>query len=189
MSSTHRSVIKSLLRNKLQQSCCALSRGARKRKSRVIAGRFLREASLKKASRIMLYMALPSEVETQTVLRKLLQRKKHVYVPKVNTKGRTMQIFEVRNQKRDLRKGAFGILEPREVKSRSLNPSQLDVVVIPGVGFDKNGRRLGRGAGYFDRFLKKANRAKKIGFAFREQMLKKIPTERHDVRLDKVITD
>ncbi len=65
----------------------------------------------------------------------------------------------------------------------------MDVIVVPGVGFDRAGGRLGRGGGYYDRALRSAPKVPKIGLCFREQLVKKIPMAKRDVRVDKVISD
>ena len=137
----------------------------------------------------MIYVSKAGEVETHGLIRKALKLKKEVFAPKIQP-GNGLKIYAVRNFSKDLKRGAYGILEPKAVKSRLGKPEELDLVVIPGLGFDKTGRRLGRGGGYFDRFLEKVKKAKKIckiGLAFKEQMRYRIPYHQHDVHMDRVI--
>ena len=145
--------------------------------------------SFQTSQNIMTYAALPGEVQTGPLIRKMLAMKKNVFLPRIHSARRPMSIFQIYHPSRDLRKGRYGILQPRPLKTRKGNPKNLDLVLVPGVGFDRKGSRLGRGAGYFDRFLKKAKRSKKIALAFREQVLGKIPHGPHDVLMDRVITD
>lgn len=180
---------KSLLRNQLRQRLRKLSASQRKRKSRKIAFKLLRAAEFKKARHVLIYASLPSEVETWFLIRKALLTKKSVCLPRIDSRQKKIEAYQVKNLKQDLKKGAFGIWEPKRVKRNRLSPGRFDLVVVPGVGFDRKGGRLGRGGGFFDRFLKKTDSAFKIAVAFREQMVKKIPRGAHDVRVDRVLTD
>ncbi len=137
----------------------------------------------------MAYMPLRHEVDTRAVLVQLLSLKKNLFLPAVNRKRGEIRIFRVKNLKRDLAPGSYGILEPRPGRCVLGRPSDLDLVLVPGLGFDRKGGRLGHGKGYFDKFLRKVKRAEKIGIAFREQILEKIPLEKHDQRVNRVITD
>ncbi len=88
----------------------------------------------------------------------------------------------------DLQQGYGGIQEPKRSCPMSL-PSQMDLIIVPGVAFDIRGYRLGRGGGYYDRLLRKAPCVPKIGLCFREQRVRKLPAAFHDVMMDSVITD
>ena len=90
------------------------------------------------------------------------------------------------NDWNDLSTGAYGILEPREIKIAL--PEDIQVAIIPGIAFDKKGYRIGYGKGYFDRLLPKMN-ALKIALAFDFQLLDELPREKHDVKMDMIITD
>ncbi|MCF0234240.1 MAG: 5-formyltetrahydrofolate cyclo-ligase [Thermoguttaceae bacterium] len=103
----------------------------------------------------------------------------------------TSRTFEERFP--ELAPGVFGILEPtpeaRRAAERILPPDAFDVVLVPGLAFDGEGRRLGRGAGYYDRFLAKTRPdALKIGIALDEQIIERVPTDVFDVRMDCVAT-
>lgn len=79
-------------------------------------------------------------------------------------------------------------MEPRVTCPRR-SVSRMEVIVVPGVGFDKKGNRMGRGAGYYDRLLRKAGKIFKIGLCFREQVVHQLPVTKTDVPVDCVITD
>ncbi|MBQ3123620.1 MAG: 5-formyltetrahydrofolate cyclo-ligase, partial [Firmicutes bacterium] len=85
--------------------------------------------------------------------------------------------------------GAFGILEPQPEKSEVIMPEDIDLVICPCTAFDKNGNRMGMGAGYYDRFLGKCVNAKIIAVAFDCQNVDTVPSEPHDVRMQKVYTE
>ena len=159
-------------------------------KSRRITRRLVRLPVFKKARHILAYMPLPDEVATEDFILEALKQGKTVYLPRVDRHRRTLSICPVLDLKGNLCRGAFGIWEPKPPGEKLRGASRgLDLVIAPGLGFDSNGARLGRGGGYFDRFFAKASRAYKIGIAFREQRLRSIPVSRHDVRMDAVVTD
>jgi 5-formyltetrahydrofolate cyclo-ligase len=85
--------------------------------------------------------------------------------------------------------GAFGILEPDPQKSQRISVSQIDGFLVPGLGFDKNGARLGRGKGFYDRTLQRSP-GEKVGLAFSEQVIKSdLPCDPWDVFMDALVTD
>ena len=83
--------------------------------------------------------------------------------------------------------GRFGILEPIELAK--ITYKSIDMVLVPGVIFDKNGYRLGYGLGYYDRFLNKLPKAVKVGLCFDFQVMDKVPREEHDIPVDYIVTD
>ena len=148
----------------------------------------MKTPDFRRARNVMGYMALPYEVDMRPVLKRLMVLKKNVFLRAVNSGRGQIRIFPVTHLKRDLARGSYGILEPRPGKCPAGRPSQMDLVLVPGIGFDRKGGRLGHGKGYFDKFLKKVKRARRIGLAFREQILEKVPCEKHDQRVHRVIT-
>jgi 5-formyltetrahydrofolate cyclo-ligase len=180
---------KSLLRNELRQSLKAIAGIRRRKRSDKIIQRLLTMSIFQNAANILIYVALPTEVETRQLILKTLKLGKRVFVPLLALRHKRIEIYRIKNWKKDLRKGTYGILEPKPRRNRKGRADEMDLVVSPGLGFDRRGARLGRGGGYFDRFLKRAKQAKKIGLAFREQIVKKIPTGPNDIRMDCVITD
>ena len=87
-----------------------------------------------------------------------------------------------------LQRGAFGINEPQG--EEPCTPSEIDVIIVPGVAFTKDGKRCGRGKGYYDKYLSREGfRAVKIGICYTEQLAECIPNEPHDITMDCVIFD
>ncbi len=85
---------------------------------------------------------------------------------------------------KDLTSGSYGILEPKLSKAKALDINAIDAVIVPGLAFDKSKHRLGRGAGYYDRFLSSLNdRTATIGIAFDFQITQRLPVEQHDIAL------
>ena len=178
---------KNILRLRLRQKLMRLTRSERERKSRRILEKLMKGKSFQNAHRIFTYVSLPLEVQTLSLIQEMFVQRKRVFVPAVHPKKKEISLFEIWDLKKDLKKGRFGILEP--VRKRPAKVETVDLFIIPGIGFERKGTRLGRGEGYFDRFLKRVKKAPKIGLAFREQIVKKIPSAAHDVPVDQVITD
>ena len=187
MSSSQIAALKFLLRIQLRRGLSKLNKKDRVRKSRKIIHAVMGRARFRSARSLLIYAALPEEVRTRELIQKSLALGKRVFVPSVNLKKKLMEIFEIHHGTKDLKKGAYGIWEP--VRRKKERPKDLDLVIVPGLGFDKRGVRLGRGEGYFDRFLKKTKCAVKWGLAFREQIVPRIPKAPHDVVMDDVLTD
>ncbi len=143
----------------------------------------------KKSKNILTYVSFNNEVDTISIIKELLTKKeKNVLVPYVD-KDKLVQISKI-NSFDDLEPKTFGILEPRENKIKNFDINELDLVVVPGIAFDKNGHRIGYGYGYYDKFLKNLNKnTAKIALAFDFQIVDKIPEEKHDVPMDIIVTE
>ena len=132
---------------------------------------------------IMLYSALPDEVPTQTLMAELVAQGKTVLLPRViNEKDMELRCY---TGPQDLQKGAYGILEP--TGERYTDYEAIDVAIVPGMAFDAEGHRLGRGKGYYDRFLSRVPYLYKIGLCFSWQIVDRVPCDEHDMVMDEVI--
>lgn len=127
---------------------------------------------------------MPDEVPTQGLLDELVSEGKTVLLPRVISDTE----MEVRRYtgKEDLRKGAFGIMEP--TGTLFTDYERIDVAIVPGVAFDRDGHRLGRGKGYYDRFLSKVPLVYKIGVCFPSRLMDKVPADKYDILMDEIIT-
>ena len=133
-----------------------------------------------KAEKVMLYSALPDEVQTQAFLEKW-HLKKQIILPTVV--GDDIIPVEYA-QETTFAVGDFNILEPQNEPYTG----DFDLIIVPGVAFDRQGNRLGRGKGYYDRFLSQHLEVKRIGICFDFQLVEAIPTEPFDIRMDEVIS-
>lgn len=138
------------------------------------------------ADTILMYHSLPDEVNTHSALDQLLAMGKKVLLPKVIS-DTEMTIHEYTGPDSLQPSEPYGILEPTTPELSILN-LQLSIVIVPGMAFDRQGHRLGRGKGYYDRFLSRVPNIYKIGVCFPFQMLESIPSESTDVVMDEVIT-
>lgn len=128
----------------------------------------------------MLYWSLPDEVDTHTFIAKVLAEKRVILPVVVGNDIRPVELHSLS----DLREGAFHILEPQ---GDAVGDAEIDLIVLPGVAFSTDGERLGRGRGYYDRFLSRFPSVPTIGLAFDFQILPHIPSAPHDVKIDKVL--
>ncbi len=160
--------------------------GERSRQSGRILKRLFEHPRFFEARSVLFYVAQGREVETRPILEEARKKGKRVYVPRIDPRDKRIQMIEIQDFK-ELQPGSYGILEPPYEAKRRGDPKAVDLLVVPGVAFDREGRRLGRGEGYFDRLLREAGQAYKIGFAFREQIVERVPSEIHDVQVDEVL--
>ena len=121
---------------------------------------------------------------------------KDIFIPKVNLESTTMDFYKYTNEN-VLENGAYNIREPKENGNKfSFNKTYKNIlVIVPGRAFSQDGKRLGRGKGYYDKFLSSLlkNYSKEnvtlLGIAYKEQILEDIPFESHDIKMDFIITD
>lgn len=158
----------------------------RKRKSGLIQRKLFRSRVFKQASIIMFYIALKGEVDTLEMIKEAQKSGKQIVVP-VCRKNRTAIRPCIFDDHASLKRGPYGVLEP--AVERIVPASSLDLVLVPGVAFDARGHRLGRGKGFYDRFLRGLPlRTSLYGLAFDFQVLSSLPSEKHDVNVQRVIT-
>lgn len=137
-------------------------------------------AAFMMADNILIYHSLPDELQTISFLRKWSD-KKHFYLPRVN--GVNLDLLPYVES--ELRRGAYDIEEPSG--SDTADVDDIDLMIIPAVAFDRKGNRLGRGKGFYDRLLATTN-ATKIGVGYEFQLFDELPSEKHDVPMNIVIT-
>lgn len=162
-------------------------------KSSEICARFLGLPEMCTAKVVMSYMDFRNEVMTGELMKECIRSGKRIVLPVVvkNSGGRGELIaYEIRDLETDLRRGAYGILEPDPVRTKLADVSEIDVVAVPGLAFDASRYRVGYGAGYYDGFLKKTKAScLKAGLAFELQLVDRIPADPHDCAMDIVITE
>ena len=150
-----------------------------------VLARLSENGRFKAAKTLLLYHSLPDEVDTRHFVEQLAADGKQVLLPVV-VDGENMILREYTGPQ-DLKEGAFHIMEPVGKLFPESSYHQIEVTVIPGMGFDGKGNRLGRGKGYYDRLLQKLPHIYKIGICFDFQKLEEVPTEDTDIPMDEVI--
>jgi len=138
----------------------------------------------RKAKNVMFYISFDGEVDTEKMIKHARMLGKIVTVPVCSKSRRIIPCLLNDNVK--LVRGLYGTWVP--AVKRALGCRAIDLVIVPGVAFDRRGNRLGRGKGYYDRFLRKLpDNTTSIGLAFDFQILPKVPTTRRDVSVKRVI--
>lgn len=139
--------------------------------------------TFKKAKNILFYLPIHGEVDLSGLFDKF-QQKKNFALARI--KGKTLQLHKIKNLDHTS-KNRYKIPEPHEHLTK-IDPKKIELWLIPGLVFDKNGNRIGYGKGFFDRLLPKT-KGVKIGIAYEFQIVKNIPGETHDIPMDMIVTE
>ena len=159
------------------------------RKSPIIKDRLFNEEEFKRARVVMFYVSLQDEVDTFIMIDEALKAGKRIAVPVILKEEKRLIAGEIHNRLEDLESQHFGICQPRRDRVKEVPLDDIDLVVVPGVAFDRKNIRLGRGHGYYDRFLSGLpKKTKTIGLAFDFQVLEDLPQDPHDVPVSTIIT-
>jgi 5-formyltetrahydrofolate cyclo-ligase len=145
-----------------------------------------------RAKTVMYYIDVRSEVRTRHALPAALAAGKKIVVPWCNAQGE-LELFHLENME-ELAVGMYKILEPKEelrhLPAKQVGATDLDLIMVPGVAFDRTGARMGHGKGYYDKLLQHARPdAPLVALAFECQLFPEIPTASHDIFMDLVITE
>ena len=151
--------------------------------SKPIIDKLMVHPRVKNAKTIMMYYSLDDEVNTHEAVDLLVAQGKRVVLPAVT--GETTMELRCYEGPNDLQGGFFHIMEP--VGKPFTDYGEIDLIVVPGMGFDTRGNRLGRGKGYYDRFLARVPAIYKIGICFPFQKMPGIPTDENDIMMDEVL--
>lgn len=138
---------------------------------------------------VMVYLATGNECDLDSYIDEMMKKGVSVYVPVCTGKG-IMEASLLKNTKEDLEIGTFGIRAPKKEAQRFVSPEILDAVIVPGVGFDQKGNRLGFGGGFYDRYLPQTRPdCKKIAVCYEIQLLEDVCPEKHDFPMDGIVTE
>ncbi|MFI4913321.1 MAG: 5-formyltetrahydrofolate cyclo-ligase [Sedimentisphaeraceae bacterium JB056] len=156
--------------------------------SRRVCERFLDSSLFANSSVIMGYMAMRLEASPNLIMQRALDEGKQVVVPVVDFERKEIVPARLKSLTEGLIKDNYGIWQPEIIDP--IDVELIDVVIVPALGYDTSGRRLGRGGGYYDKFLaKKGLNAKKCGFCLSCQILEEIATDTHDQPVDYLVTE
>lgn len=147
--------------------------------------RLLAHPAIHEARTVMAYASLPDEVDTHALIERLTDMGKRVVLPRV-TDDRNMEL-RIYTSPADMTEGAYHIMEPTGALFTAYD--EIDAAIIPAMAFDHEGHRLGRGRGYYDRFLAESglSTATLIGLCFPFQLIDSVPCEPHDIKVDCVV--
>lgn len=160
----------------------------REEKNNKIFKKLVKSKYIKQSNNIMCFVSFRDEVDTINFIRYLFNEGKNVYIPVVDKIKKEMYISKIESFM-ELKEGYYGVLEPIEKYLRVTDPKVLDIIITPGVAYNKKKFRIGYGAGFYDKFFANKNiTAKKIGICFKEQLADFTPQD-HDKKVDILITD
>lgn len=168
----------------------SMTQGQVSEKSKRIIEKLVSTEDYKNSATVFIYMSFKNEVETMDLIKRMLAENKQVVIPYTDVENTVIIPSEIKNVENDLKMSSFGYLEPVKEKIVPVNPEKFDLIIVPGVVFDKRLNRIGFGKGYYDRILEhKRKDAKAIALAYTFQVYDEIPFESHDIKMDAIITE
>ena len=178
---------KANLRQQIRVRLDAITHEHRVLASREVCSHLRREAIWQSASSVLCFAPLPDEPDIWPLVEECLAAGKTVGLPRFSAERSSYVACQVRDLTQDIRAGEYQIREPKE-SCAEFPVARFDLILVPGVAFDSSGHRLGRGKGYYDQMLAGVPRGKLCGVAFADQWVADIPTEKHDVTMQFVVT-
>lgn len=180
---------KRALRASMTASLAGVDSHARHGASRAACARLLELDEIRDAAIVLFYMAMRTEIDPGGAALVCLEDGVRVAVPVVDEASGELEAVEISSLAASaFERGPMGILVPKG--GRRVRATELDAAVVPGLAFDREGHRLGRGGGHYDRLLVRlTERCCAVGFAFERQVLGSLPVEPHDRRVAKVVTE
>jgi 5-formyltetrahydrofolate cyclo-ligase len=178
---------KSQLRKRVLNVRNNMSKEDVKKNSNAIMDKITSLDIYKQSKVVFIYMDFKNEVMTSNLIKRMLSEKKRVVIPYTDSINTVLIPSEITKES-DLKQNSFGYFEPKSILP--VNIEEIDLVIVPGVVFDKNLNRIGFGKGYYDKILNRLKpSAKKVALAHDFQVLEDIPAEEHDVKMDMIITE
>jgi 5-formyltetrahydrofolate cyclo-ligase len=174
------------LRRDLRLALAKHSEDERQKASRQAAERLRLQAIWKEARAILFYAPIAGELDLSPLMEAALELQKTVLLPRFVAGSGTYEAVRVSHFQNDCSPGKFGIAEPG-LHCPAFPLKCLDLALVPGLGFDEAGHRLGRGRGFYDRLLAEIAAAK-CGVAFDQQIVGEIPAEEHDIHMNFILT-
>ena len=177
--------LKSSIRQILRHRKDSMSPESRREKSERICRHLLNQ--IRDGETVMVYTSKEKEANTANLITSLLERRNPVIVPVIVKEDVSLRLSYLKDLS-SLIPSTFGVPEPigNEIPASG---DDVDTIILPMLGFDRTGRRIGYGAGYYDRFLAKNRKLRKIGIAFSCQEFENLPTDEYDIPMDYIITE
>ena len=178
------------IRKELLKRLLSLTKEEIKRRSKNVENKLSELPIYKTAKVIMVYYPLSGEVDILDKIRRDTGNKRFCF-PVMDLKAKNLRIFECANLDGDFILGPWAVMQPDTKKTKEVDIKEIDMVIVPGLAFDRQRNRLGRGAGFYDRFLKNITPpAKKVGIAFEFQILENLPANLSwDQKVDTIVSE
>jgi 5-formyltetrahydrofolate cyclo-ligase len=180
--------MKEKIRDELKKTRQNLTLSEVEKKSLIIKDTLFKTYEFIKSQNILFYVSYNNEVITHNMIKESMDARKTVCVPFVIKNERKIMPIKLENWN-DLELGSYDILEPKLNKLKFFPLEEIELIIVPGIGFDIHGNRIGHGLGYYDRLLNSVKNCFKIGLGFQCQMVDCISVDPHDVKLDMIITE
>jgi len=180
--------MKQPLRKDMKAALAAMDPQVAASKSRSACKRLIALEEFQTARVVMLYLPIPCEIDTVPIALAAWQNGEMVLVPKVDWEQRHMIAVRCRSMDDQMDEGRYGLRTPAAVEPWPAD--QIDLIVVPALAYDRHGHRLGRGGGFYDRFLSAPEvKAVSCGLAFHEQVVDQVPCDENDYPVDILVTD
>jgi 5-formyltetrahydrofolate cyclo-ligase len=166
----------------------ALSPQEIRRRSAAACSHLFSLPEMRAAAVVMFFVSFGSEVETGEMIERALEAGKRVAAPRADPETRRLEPGEIQDLERDLAPGAHGILEPKAGRPK-VGLEEIDVVVVPAAAWGEDGYRVGYGGGYYDRFLARLGRARRVGLGLEVQVVEAVPHGGSDLPVEVLVTD
>ncbi|KAJ8340359.1 hypothetical protein SKAU_G00349920 [Synaphobranchus kaupii] len=187
---------KQALRKELKKRVTALGNQEKLRQSRIITQKLLKHPKYELCQRIAVFLSMNDEVCTKDIIEDIFKRGKECFIPRYFTNSSHMDMLRLASAEdmQSLPLTSWNIRQPgdEEEREEALATGGLELILMPGLGFDKSGNRLGRGKGFYDTYLERCMRHTKgkpytIGLAFKEQICQEVPVDDNDILIDEVL--
>ncbi|XP_040113365.1 5-formyltetrahydrofolate cyclo-ligase [Oryx dammah] len=184
------------LRAELKQRLRALSAEERLRQSHLLAQKVFTHSEYQKSKRVSIFLSMPDEIETEEIIKDIFRQGKTCFIPRYQLQSSHMDMVKLASPEEiaSLPRTSWNIQQPSEdeVLEEALSTGGLDLIFVPGLGFDKQSNRLGRGKGYYDTYLKRCLQSQDVkpytlALAFKEQICLQVPVDENDVKVDEVL--
>lgn len=181
---------KKTLRQEIMRKRSRLSKEEIMEKSTEIKNKLFQLEEFKAANFIFSFISFEDEIYTHNIIKESLAMNKRIGVPITVDKPRKLLVSEIKDFNKELEIGYYNILAPKKEFERIVAPSVIDLVLVPGLAFDKEGYRTGYGGGYYDRFFAISNKNMvKVGLCFDLQIVTEVPKDPYDIPVDYIITE
>lgn len=182
--------LKNKIRKEMVEKRDGLSEEAVQEKSRSIKEKLFSLKRFRDAGLVMFYSSFKNEVATGAMISDAISLKKKIALPVTLKKDSMIKPYMVNDPARDCIPGVFGISEPNRDICKEADAGEIDMIVVPGLAFDRKGYRIGFGAGFYDRFIHSIEpHVFCAGLAYEIQVTDSVPKEEYDERMDVVITE
>ncbi len=181
--------MKTQLRQQIRETLAAMDPMTRYARSLAACKHLTCTDTFRQAQVVMIYLSMDDEVDTGAIALAGWQAGKIIAAPRISWEHRRLTPLQITSLAAGVVPGRHGVPEPPEHAS-PVPVEMIDLIIVPGLAFDRHGRRLGRGGGFYDRFLAHGERvATTFGLAFREQVVDELPCDDHDHPIDQLATD